>query len=173
MPRKSKQAKRTKKQNNKKVITVLIVVIAAILVIGFAVGWSALFAGVQNFFSQSNISSVEQSCKVACEAGDEYSFCVIQRVVTRGDEADIAGKACVELVEQGLISKCGNIECEASCRGTAKQCSEFAKSDLDCNFQEGCKHDYKGECIGNPEAASCNTLTTKQFCEKQQGCTWK
>ncbi|HUS51347.1 MAG TPA: hypothetical protein VMZ91_14355 [Candidatus Paceibacterota bacterium] len=107
---------------------VLGLIVLVIIAVGFAGGWTKLFEKFR-IFGGTTLSTIGQSCQVACAANDKTVYCFESRTVTgltqqqvntlKGTNTtlpvpDVADKEaiviCKDLADKNFIAKCDKID---------------------------------------------------------------
>jgi len=98
------------------VLIVLGVIVLAVLILGFAVGWSKVLP----FLSSDNIDDIKTSCQIACSTDGEFDFCSVKREL-KADGVNLKDVTCNYLAQRqsahgivdGGVEVCGSISCNA------------------------------------------------------------
>jgi hypothetical protein len=97
---------------------VLGIAVLVFLIFGFSTGFGNLMQQVGIIGqTESNVDDIAKGCNLACQKGDQYEYCTLERTVELGgDEGKtIEGKTCNELSEDGNVSGaingCPTISC--------------------------------------------------------------
>lgn len=64
------------------VLIVIGIVVLVMLILGFSMGWSNLWAKVNIFGGGSNVETVVQACKLSASSGSTFSYCSEFKQVT-------------------------------------------------------------------------------------------
>jgi len=70
------------------VIIVISVMVLIVLIIGFTTGWNNFWMTISNFIGGTSIKSAQQSCMIACNNGEDFDYCCIERTVRFSGEKE-------------------------------------------------------------------------------------
>jgi hypothetical protein len=98
------------------ILLVLGVVILAILIAGFAAGWSKIVPWIS---PPNNVDTIVQACETSCLTSNVYDFCSFQRTLKADDLPDADSKevenTCQFFSTNEEYSKYGVQDCPGLC----------------------------------------------------------
>jgi|SRR3989344_9261784 len=102
---------------NALILIVLGIFILVTLIAGFTLGWSQLKSYLG--FSGSNVDTIAQQCKTACDLEQQYAFCGQNRTL-KVDGQELAPNSCYILArdpryDQFLVGDCSSLKCRVQC----------------------------------------------------------
>ena len=94
---------------------VLGIAVLVFLIFGFSTGWGNLWDKVTNFGGgKVNVEVIIQSCTLACQQNNEYSYCSEERMIRTSPDEDSKVVICKNLKNMVDFEGCSFIDCPRS-----------------------------------------------------------